>query len=60
MSQQAELSRLRRLLELASRRLRAGAVREIQLERQVRDMRRQIYTLETELHLSWALGHRAA
>lgn len=60
MNQQAELIRLRRLLELASRKLRAGAVKEIELQREVRDLRRRLYIAEHERDLAWALGHRAA
>ena len=60
MTPEAELRILRRLLELAMRNLRAVAVREIDHLRQIRDMRRRVAILETELHIAWALKDKSA
>lgn len=60
MNGETELRILRRLLELANRNLRAGAVREIALQRQVREMRTRVAILETELYIAWSVNEKGA
>lgn len=52
-----EVKHLRRLLDEATRKLRASAVREIELMRECREIRRRLYVAETELHIAWEMAN---